>query len=184
MKAELAEIDKKEGEDKLELVQIFNGFYPIFLKYQHSEKKEFNSLERYDIYSNSLFIITIIEKILRRVAITSNSKIMYYAEADSNLGDILKTKNSDGGDYVNSMLNGMFDNELICTLEYYLGKTSDLNVGKNVRNNLSHNRNIMFSKLTPNLSMRVFYLFLSIVNAIYASYINNSDSFRKAQDSN
>lgn len=183
LKTELIDIDHNESNGDLGLLEMLNGFYPIFIKKQRMETNELSSEDKYDIYSNSLFIITLIERILRRVAINRNSESVYYSEDNINLADILRTKNTNGSDYTNSMLNRIFDHELIRSLEYYLVKTSDSNIGLNMRNDLAHNRNIPFLKLNSQMLLKVFYLFLSVVNAIYVSYINHNNLARKKQDS-
>lgn len=169
----LHDIDKNEGDEKLELVSSFDGMFGTFINNVKNTKEIYTNQERYECYSLSMFIVSLIEKILRKITIKRSITQRYYAEDDLNLGDILRTSNNNGTKYEN-ILNSILDYELIRVLEFKLAKTHDSNIGENIRNNLMHNRNIAFSDMSNGFLIHVFYLFLSVINGIYSSYLNHN----------
>ncbi|MFA6368549.1 MAG: hypothetical protein WCX10_08340 [Bacteroidales bacterium] len=177
IKAELEEIDKKEGNNSLDLYEMFSGVYPYIKKWQSQDNNHLSAIDRYEIYSVTLFLSTMIEKILRKVMINRNSENMYFSEENLSLGNILQTKNNKGV-AVPSKLSSVFDEELIKVLEYYLVKTQDTHVGLNIRNNYAHNNNIIFTNLANRTPMILFFLFLCVINGIHASYLNHNNRFK------
>lgn len=169
----LQDIDKNEGDEKLDLVSSFEGMFESFMSNVKNSKEVYTNKERYECYSLSMFLVSLIEKILRKVTINRSLTQRYYAEDDLSLGDILRTSNNNGTKYEN-ILDGILDYELIRVLEFKLAKTHDTNIGENIRNNLMHNRNITFSDISNGFLIQVFYLFLSVINGIYSSYLNHN----------
>lgn len=176
---QLNDIDTNEAEGKLELVSYFKGLYPTLKESILGQEKDYDETYKFKAISVSMVLISLIEKILRRVAINLSSNIRYYSIDDLNLGSLLRTKNSNGTDFKENTLLTVLDIELIRTLEYTLIKTHDTNIGMNIRNNLMHNRNIKFSELTNGFSAHIFLMFLSTVNGIYANYINHNMKQKK-----
>src|SRR5690554_216899 len=176
---QLNDIDTHEAEGKLELVNYFKGLYPTLKESILGQEKDYDETYKFKAISVSMVLISLIEKILRRVAINLSSNIRYYSINDLNLGSLLRTKNSNGTDFTENTLLTVLDLELIKTLEYTLIKTHDTKIGMNMRNNLMHNRNIKFSDLTNGFSAHIFLMFLSTVNGIYANYINHNMKYHK-----
>lgn len=169
----LHDIDKNEGDGKLELASSIEGMFDSFMNNVKNPREVYTDKEKYECYSLSMFLVSLIEKILRKVTINRSFTQRYYADDDLNLGDILRTSNNNGTKYEN-VLNGILDYELIRVLEFKLAKTHDSNIGENLRNNLMHNRNINFSDISNGILIQVFYLFLSVINGIYSSYLNHN----------
>ncbi|PAF55094.1 hypothetical protein [Mycoplasmopsis agassizii] len=65
-------LDKEENKEKLELWPSFNGFFEKLSENVSKSKNSYNNKDKYDCYVMSMFIISLIEKILRHLA-TKNS---------------------------------------------------------------------------------------------------------------
>ncbi len=173
MLTQLHEIDTNEAQERLELTEAFKGIYPMLKKVITGTKEIYTSQYKVEAVSTSMFIVSLIEKILRRLVINLSKNDIYYSDNDLNLGDLLRTRNSNGSDYHN-VLTTIYDVELIKTLEYLLVKTQNSNIGSNIRNNLMHNRNYKLSDMNNGFPVQIYLIFLFVVNGIYAYYLNTN----------
>lgn len=168
----LSDIDRIEFENNGELIECFEGLYPTLLKILNNNNQQSN-INNYESTSLSMFIISIIEKLLRRFIINRSRDLLYYSDNDLNLGDILRTRKNNGVEHTENVLLDHFDIELVKTLEYLLSKTPDTNIGNNLRNNLMHNRNYKFKEITNGTVLHVYYLLIYVVNGIFGTYITD-----------
>lgn len=169
----LATIDQNEFNGESIMVDYFDSFFPTLMHIILDETQE-----TLDIYFKStsliMFLISIMEMLLRRVVINRNKGSIYYSDNDFNLGDLLKTKQNNGNEYEDNILVDIFGIEFVRTLEYFLTKTNDTNIGENLRNNLMHNRNYDFKNNKNGIVLHVYYVFINLVNAILVNYWNDN----------
>lgn len=169
----LAEIDLKEFDGKSIMVDYFNSFYPTMMDIIIDENQE--SLENnFRSTSFVMFVISIIELLLRTVVINRNKETIFYSDNDFNLGGLLKTKQNNGMEYEDNLLSEIFGIEFIRTLEYLLTKTNDTNIGDNLRNNLMHNRNYEFKNMKNGIVIHTYYLFMNVINGLLVYYWNDN----------
>lgn len=167
----LKDVDKNESDGKMNLVDSFMESYKVITSiFNRSNIK--NNNERYNIYTSTLFIITLIEKILRTIAINYNIDKFYYWEPNLTLGKMLKLNEVD--DARVSMLSDILDESLILSLQYFLIITPEGRVGLNIRNKLAHN-DIDFLSLDLSYPLIAIHLFLSVVNSLYIHYLKTNE---------
>ncbi|PAF55093.1 hypothetical protein [Mycoplasmopsis agassizii] len=161
LNAGIFNIGKYFNDINSDLLDSVNGFFGYFVSYL-SYRGEYEDTHKYECYTLSMFVVTLIERIIRLVF----TKI--YPESHSRsytLGRMLKTSNEDGSKYEN-LLTEVIDINLVKALEYHLLRTQDSKIGMNIRNNLMHNQNIVFSTILNSYLLRIFFLFLSLINSL------------------
>ncbi|HPX45621.1 MAG TPA: hypothetical protein PK626_04480 [Bacteroidales bacterium] len=165
----LKNIEENECEGNAELVESFTGMFNSLKTAITTEAKE--NTQKYNVVTTSMFLIGLIEKILRIAVLKKMEDEKVYIPKRPTLGEILRTRNNNGTDFKDNQLLEIFDIETIRSLEYLLIKTNNSNIGDNIRNNLMHNSDYKFCDMTNGFISQIFFLFLCVINGIYLNYL-------------
>lgn len=114
-------------------------------------------------YSIMSYGCSFIEKLLREIYITLDSKDSYIDLNGLTLGDLLNTKNE--------IILDILGYKQIRCLRYFLHKDEN-EVGENLRNRIAHMKYISTNDFNWDLSLKVIWLTLSIMNSLSIKYIN------------
>lgn len=173
MEKYLAIIDEIDGMNKTEFKDSYHGMFNSLVELiKTSEKNIIDSNFNFKSKSLAMYLIGYIEKLLRTIYINRVKDREYIKENDLNLGAILRTKNKDGSDHKNILVD-VFDLDLIRYLEYRLVKTYDTEIGNNLRNDIMHDRFIKMKNFTSEIVMDLYILFMNVVNGLISNYINS-----------
>ncbi|WP_371246642.1 DUF4209 domain-containing protein [Mycoplasmopsis agassizii] len=154
----LAILDSNKYKEEMELLLSFGGFFKKVSNNIKKSEKNYNNKDRYDCFVLSMFVISLIEKLLRNLIYKEindpkNDNFDYL-----NLNSILSSNNE--------MLNKILGIEVIKILRYWLTIDQDYGEGLNLRNKLMHGIDIKFSDFNKWFLLSLFYLFLLVVNSM------------------
>ncbi len=119
-------------------------------------------------YSSSMYICSLIEKLLRTFYKFILKDISYVPVEKATLGQLL-TEN-------NQKIVEVFGRVHVQNLAYFLSSVQPNDVGRNLRNSLAHWRGLNKQNMTVSLVARLLYLFTDVLNTIFWFFIcNNRD---------
>lgn len=135
-----------------DMVFLYNSIRNIFYCTNDNIKKQLN-------HSSSVFILSLIEKILRNVYKHEMLNEEYINIENKTLGNLLNKNNK--------IIENILGFHQVKALKFFLIKDEDNQIGSNYRNNLIHWHNISFKEINTFSTTKLFYMFTSIINSIY-----------------
>jgi hypothetical protein len=150
-------IRQSELEEYLGMCNLFNSLLQM--------KTEDKFVKKSIAYSLSMLIGVYIEKLLRSIYISKMSREDYIEVNRLSLNALLNTKELE--EYLGSHLQKV--------LEYKLTYKRNTRVGENLRNELMHGSDSLYTSMNIGYPSLMFYLLVAVLNAIAKNYINFSD---------
>lgn len=143
---ECFDIDKKELTD--DCINVFHSLQILHTSSKVGNKEDFINLA----YGSSMLIIASIEKLLRLIYKSKNEIVLS--------DDYIQLKSLLDNDTIEEILT----TDLTKAVGYFLSRYGY--IGKNYRNRLAHLSDIKINELDFSFPFTLFYLYLSIINAI------------------
>ncbi len=151
-------IDQSELEEYLGMCNLLNSLLQM--------KEDAKFIKKSISYSLSMLIGVFMEKLLRSIYISKISREDYIEVDRLSLNALLNTKEIE--EYLGFHLQKV--------LEYKLTYKKNTKAGENLRNALMHGSDSIFTNMNVGYPSLMFYLLVSILNAIAKNYITFSDN--------
>ncbi|MFV0249757.1 MAG: hypothetical protein ACK5HP_01795 [Bacilli bacterium] len=129
------------------------------------------------IYGCSIFVCSLIEKVLRIIYKNSLREILYIPDSGITLGTLLKEEDKN-----NSIIIDILGKEQIKCLRYFLHKTEN-GIGDNIRNDLAHLNGRTPRRLNYDLITELLSYLSSILNSCVLYYQRQTNNKSKELDS-
>ena len=110
-------------------------------------------------YSASMYMCALSEKILRILYLHLAKNEKYIPINKATMGELLVTSNT--------YMVDVFGEDHIKNLSFFLQKTTQMNVGQNIRNSLAHWANISTESMKPDFLAKMLWIFTDIINTVF-----------------
>ena len=151
----IAEQLNAEGEQ----LQQDAGMFSALVQLVSNNMEVSNDATRGICYGASMYICTFSEKILRILYMHLAKDERYIPINKATIGELLVVSNTH--------MVGIFGENHVKNLSFFLQRTAPSNVGQNIRNSLAHWANISTEAMTPIFVAKMLWIFTDILNTVF-----------------
>ena len=151
----IAEQLNAEGEQ----LQQDAGMFSALVQLVSNNMEVSNDATRGICYGASMYTCTFSEKILRILYMHLAKDERYIPINKATIGELLVVSNTH--------MVGIFGENHVKNLSFFLQRTAPSNVGQNIRNSLAHWANISTEAMTPIVVAKMLWIFTDILNTVF-----------------
>ena len=151
----IAEQLNAEGEQ----LQQDAGMFSALVQLVSNNMEVSNDATRGICYGASMYTCTFSEKILRILYMHLAKDERYIPINKATIGELLVVSNTH--------MVGIFGENHVKNLSFFLQRTAPSNVGQNIRNSLAHWANISTEAMTPIFVAKMLWIFTDILNTVF-----------------